>query len=397
MASVFSDGVWFDPSDHLFKMWYMGSDDTLYATSHDGIHWKKPSLDFKPGTNLVQIGRRDSSTVWLDSQEKDPQKRFKFIYNVGNRNVLLLRFSPDGIHWGEVIAQSPPTGDRTTFFWNPFRGVWVFSIRDFRTDIGRCRRYLESSDLVSGIQWKEGEPVPWVGADRLDLPDPTIKVPAQLYNLDAVAYESIMLGLFSIWRGPENKYVKHRPKRNEIFLGFSRDGFHWFRPFREAFIGVSEQAGDWNWGNVQSAGGGCLIAKDRLFFYYSGRKGNPGSGQHPEAGGSTGLAFLRRDGFASMNGDRAGGTLTTRLLRFRGNYLFVNADLSAGELRVEVLDAAGNPIGPLGLDQSTPIRGDRIAHLVTWKTHRNLSPVSAKEVRFRPLRDRWTKAEILQI
>jgi hypothetical protein len=90
MASVFSDRVWFDPSDHLFKMWYMGSDDTLYATSHDGIHWKKPSLDFKPGTNLVQIGRRDSSTVWLDSHEKDSQKRFKFVYNVGNRNVARL-------------------------------------------------------------------------------------------------------------------------------------------------------------------------------------------------------------------------------------------------------------------------------------------------------------------
>ena len=125
------------------------------------------------------------------------------------------------------------------------------------------------------------------------------------------------------------------------------------------------------------------MVKDRLFFYYSGRKGNPGSGQYHESGGSTGLAFLRRDGFASMNGEQAGGTLTTRLLRFQGHHLFVNADLSAGELRVEVLDAAGNPISPLDLEHSIPLRDDRIAHGVVWKTRSDLSSVSGKEVRLR--------------
>jgi hypothetical protein len=39
---VFSDGVWYDPHDRLFKMWYMGGilRSTCYATSRDGIHWK---------------------------------------------------------------------------------------------------------------------------------------------------------------------------------------------------------------------------------------------------------------------------------------------------------------------------------------------------------------------
>ena len=80
-AMVFSDGVWYDPKDELFKMWYMvgESDGTGYATSRDGIRWDKPTLDVRAGTSIVQPGGRDSSTVWLDLEEKDPARRFKML------------------------------------------------------------------------------------------------------------------------------------------------------------------------------------------------------------------------------------------------------------------------------------------------------------------------------
>src|SRR5262249_55267066 len=76
-AMVFSDGVWFDPQDSLFKMWYMGGyvASTCYATSRDGIKWDKPQLDVVKGTNIVVPGYRDSTTVWLDREEKDAKKR----------------------------------------------------------------------------------------------------------------------------------------------------------------------------------------------------------------------------------------------------------------------------------------------------------------------------------
>ena len=48
---------------------------------------------------------------------------------------------------------------------------------------------------------------------------------------------------------------------------------------------------------------------------------------------STGLAILRRDGFASMSGT---GELTTVGIRFTGENFFVNAKVN-GELRVESL------------------------------------------------------------
>ena len=87
-AMVFSDGVWYDPKDELFKMWYLvgESASTGYATSRDGIRWNKPSLDVRPGSNVVQPGGRDSSTVWLDLEEKDPARRYRESLSGGSGN-----------------------------------------------------------------------------------------------------------------------------------------------------------------------------------------------------------------------------------------------------------------------------------------------------------------------
>ena len=58
---------------------------------------------------------------------------------------------------------------------------------------------------------------------------------------------------------------------------------------------------------------------DRLYFYYSGFSGiSPKLGGDIYAGGATGVAFLRRDGFASMDAKDKSGTLTTRLITFKG-------------------------------------------------------------------------------
>lgn len=55
---VFSDGVFYDPQDKLFKMWYLAKGGTAYATSKDGLTWEKPQLDVMKGTNLVQTSVR---------------------------------------------------------------------------------------------------------------------------------------------------------------------------------------------------------------------------------------------------------------------------------------------------------------------------------------------------
>jgi hypothetical protein len=269
--------------------------------------------------------------------------------------------------------------------------VWVFSIRadQYVSSIsGRYRRYWESPNFLDVDKWNGVDPVAWVKADTMDFARPDAQSPAELYNLDCAAYESVMIGLFSVWRGESN----YREKINEVTLGFSRDGFHWHRPDRQAFLPVSETEGAWNWANVQSAGGGCVVVGDRLHFYCSGRQGYPGS-QLPGVC-STGLATLRRDGFASMEwipgetkvrariDGESDGVLVTRPLRFNGKYLFVNADVQDGELRVEALDQAGAPIAGFARTDCNPVTGNATKLAVTWQRG-SIDSLAGQAVRLR--------------
>ena len=404
MAMPFSGGVWFDPADGKFKAWYMGgyNQHLCYAESRDGAAWVKPELDIVKGTNIVlKGGATESNTVWLDLNENDPKRRVKFFTHGGGAiGNLVYRTSPDGIHdWSGEHWRSGRCGDRTTVFFNPFRNKWVFSVREsyppgYR---GRAKRYWEADDInfPGAAAWSAQDQVPlWVTADRgLDAPNPEIGLAPQLYHLDCMAYESVLLGMFSIFRGyfhddsgEGRRVYPGRPKHNDLCVGFSRDGFHWQRPDHRPFLSLSKRKGDWNWGNVQSVVGGVIVVGDQLYFYYSGRAGEGLGESGPlgfDAGGSMGVAVLRRDGFASMDAGGTEGSLTTRKVRFAGKYLFVNADASAGELRVEVLDAAGNVIGPFTKENCTPLKANATLQQVAWKGADDLSAVVGKEVRFR--------------
>ena len=386
-AMPFSDGVFFDPADRLFKLWYMAGyqQHTALAVSHDGVAWERPSFDVVRGTNIVSKAARDSSTVWLDLGATDPRERYKMAaYDLGPK-ALRLHLSHDGIHWRES-GLSGRCGDRSTVFHNPFRNVWGFSLRANQTGtLIRSRRYFESKTFTDA-RWADGDPVAWVAGDTLDVKRVDLQTPPQIYNVDAVAYESVMLGLFAMYRGERGD----REKPNDLCVAFSRDGFHWSRESREPFIPVSERSGDWNWSNVQSAGGCCLIVGDTLYFYVSGRQGHPGTDLPGTC--STGLATIRRDGFASVTDQWPASaprvvsahpsSLTTRPVTFSGQHLFVNADVE-GELRVEVLDANGRAIGGYASDDAVPVTGNNTRLPVRWKNHTSLQELAGEVVRFR--------------
>jgi hypothetical protein len=382
-ALPFSDGVWFDPDDQKFKMWYLATggkslDVTCYAVSDDGVHWTKPDLDVEPGTNIVLREQRDSSTVWLDHNETDPARRFK-MFLVGSPWRIQYRTSPDGLRWSDPVLYSPELGDRSTVFYNPFRKKWVASIR---TE-GRRRAYREADTAEALLQWDKRDVFYWCGADQRDPRHPDFpEVKPQLYNLDAAPYESLMIGLFTIWQGPSNSRCRELgiQKRNQVFVGYSRDGFHWYRPDRRPFMGVDDNEGAWNLGNVQSVGGGCLVVGDRLYFYVSGRRKND---RFWDGHASTGLATLRRDGFASLDADAQGGTVTTRPVTFTGKHLFVNAEAGNGSLRVEILDEAGRVIEPYSATRCNPLTDDATLAKITWRGVQDLSPLAGKPVRFR--------------
>ncbi len=407
-AAPFSDGVWYDEKDEKFKMWYStGGGElnqktdrfnvvTAYAISDDGINWEKPVLDVVPETNLVDIRFRDSNTIWLDKNEKNPKRRYK-LFNVENgwrdhRWRFVLKYSPDGIHWSEGVAQSGDLYDRSTIFYNPFRDKWVFSLRVRYDALGRCRNYLENDDPKVGVSLAhrsygaiDKNIVYWFGPWENELTNPNPEyssIKPQIYNHDAIAYESLMLGFFSVWQGPENETCENLSiqKRNEVALGYSRDGFHWQRPDMNRFFPVNETKGAWNFGNIQSVCGAPIIVSDSLYFYMSGRKQN---NIFWDSHSSTGLATLRRDGFASIDAGNEEGLLLTKKLFFEGKYLFVNADASRGHIVAEIMDNKGQIIDGYSKDQCLPVKVNGTKLAIEWKNTKALENLSNKPVQIR--------------
>jgi hypothetical protein len=386
-AMVFSDGVFFDARDRLFKMWYMAGyqGQTALAVSSDGLQWERPAFGVVPGTNIVCVDRRDSSTVWINQAADVAGARYTMAsYDLGLK-ALRLYESADGVRWRQT-GVSGPCGDRSTFFRNPVRGVWAFSLRHDTAGINRSRRYVEAR-AFGEARWRDTEPVSWIGADREDHPHPSVPATIpELYSLDVAAYESLFVGLFGIYRGEP----PDREKTNDLCVGFSRDGFHWSRLSRAPFIGLSNTRGDWNFANVQSAGGACLVVGERLHFYVSGRAGVPGTSLPGVC--ATGLATLRRDGFASVTDvwpagvaravTGTPGTLVTRPLTFRGEHLFVNAQ-AAGQLRAEVLDRDGRIIEGFSLERSSVVTGDHTRARISWQGGASLARLAGAPVRIR--------------
>jgi hypothetical protein len=397
VACPFNGGVFYDRKDQLHKMWYQAGwfDGTAYAFSEDGIRWIRPHLSIEAGTNRVlpRVApyERDGDGVWLDETSADPSQRFKMFIYFRKREAKQFRYgelysgkteseggnvctSPDGIHWS-AFTPTGPCGDNTNFFYNPFRKKWFYSVRTF-SDGRRIRSYRECADFVKGADWTSDDLMFLGSADDRDLPDPELGYQAQLYNLDAVAYESLMLGVFAIHKGPPNEICEKGgfPKITDLTLAFSRDGINWDRPDRSAFLACSRKPGTWNRGYLHSAGGVCLIVRDQLHFYFAGFSGiSPRLGGHMYAGGSTGLATLRRDGFASMDAGPQGGILTTPPLIFSGQHLFVNANAQSGELRVEAITSEGEILIPFTRKNCRPIRSDSCCERVTWKGAEDLS------------------------
>jgi len=393
-AVVKGGGLWWDSKERIFKLWYEAGWLTTiaYATSRDGLHWTRPSLDVKPGTNQVLPPDLvyDSGNVVPDWDAKDPQQRYKFFFRRPGGNVPGMSLtSADGIHWTNRV-QTGICGDRSTMFHNPFRKKWVYSLRSgFR---GRSRDYWECDDFLAGAKWKPNDLVHWAASDRNDPKDPAIKRVPQLYDLDAVAYESIMLGFFEIHHGPENDVCEKRglPKITDLNFAYSRDGFHWDRPDRRAHIASERWYSDaWDRGYVQPLGNLCTVRGDKLWFYYSGFHGDPFktnrvnrlSGMHQT--GATGLAFLRRDGFVSMDAGDETGTLMTRPVTFSGARVFVNVAAKQGELRVEIVNAQGKVIAPFTFANCIPLSVDGTLEPVTWNGAEDVSALRGRSVRFR--------------
>lgn len=388
-----SGGVWFDDADDKFKMWYM----TGYvgwaalAVSDDGVHWDRPIFDVVPQTNLIlpKNLHPDSGSVIIDHWASDPSTRYKMLMREPNppgKGCIpgLLFTSPDGVHWQQV-GKTGDMHDRSTMFYDPFTQKWVQSIRMWHDKAFRCRYFNQHDDFIQSGQWEVDKLNPWLRADHFDSGR---YCPPQIYNFDAIAYESLMIGFHQMLDGPGNNICEaaRMPKLTELYLSSSRDGYHWHRPDRTAFIGAQREYGSWEYGYVEPSAGMCLIVGDEVWIYYSAMAGAPerteGTGftSGTYSNGGVGLAKIRRDGFASMRAAFNGAQIQTRKLRFAGSTLYVNASTVGTTLTVAVLGEDGKALPGLGHEDCVGFLGNSTKVALRWK-NKDLSGLGDQKVR----------------
>ena len=362
-------GLWWDPERRCFRFWYNADwlGDICYAESKDGADWEYPDLGIVPGTN--RIFERDTIDSWCvvpnyaaPNPFRDWKLHISFPYGINDDR---LWSSTDGIRF-EYVGLAGRSNDRSTMYYDPFRGLWIFSLRDaemkpsYSNGIGRCRRYFASRTFGGGqCRWN------WPNGARIaghpkDAPIPekwlrsANKGNVELYSFNAVAYESLMLGvmemLYNTPRDNEACMEVGLPKDTRLHFCFSRDGKNYERR-EEADISPSGQkSGRWDAGYLSPVGGICVIKDERLWFYYSGVRGDSTRLEMKKwhrngmyCNGAIGVATLRRDGFAGMvaNGD---GEIVTKPLAFTGRHLFVNAECLFGSISAEILGEDGKPV-----------------------------------------------------
>ncbi len=354
-----------EPDTGLFRMWY-GADAKymLYATSVDGVRWKKPldigTVPFEGNTRMNIVADRMHVAVSYDPEGPEAA-RYKAAYAV----------SPDGFHW------TPLTQELETRLVNVQGICFDESIRryvaccqytpDFKTT-GRSVARQESKDFV---EW----------TPRKEILKPNERDPAgtELYGMTSCRESDGYVGF--LWLFHTDLAEKPMPRQRgpiDIELVWSPDGFIWMRPFQGQVFLPRGTEGSWEDGMVFSEGPPVRVG-DELWFYYSGREIEHGE-QNDK--GSLGLATLRLDGYAYLEPESESGSVTTPPLELRGRRLLINAAAGGGEVRVEVLRATGGPLPGYSAADCVPIKQDGVRCEVAWSGSK-LLPLSPEPLRLK--------------
>ncbi len=388
-----------------------------YAESHDGINWRKPELGLfefqgSKANNIVMISGK-SGDVKVNAghpaafKDENPDAASDALYKAffrasdANGPGLLPFKSPDGIHWtamsDTLVITDGAFDSQNLAFWDSMRGeyraYWRYfskETRDARYQGVRAIRTATSKDF---LHWRHQADLRYVDSPAEHLYTNQIKPYYRAPHL-LIGFPTryIDRGWSESMRAlPEPEQRKWRAGKSERYgtaltealIMISRDGVV-FKRWNEAFLrpGI-ERPGAWNYGQQYIAW--------QLVETKSAMKGSPNElslyaseSYWTDPGSALRRYTLRIDGFVSVSAPMSGGELLTRPLTFTGSKLVVNFSSSAaGEIRVEVQDAAGNPLPGFRLNECPPIFGDAIERAVTWENGSDLTSLQGRPVRLR--------------
>ncbi len=392
-----------DPREQVWKMWYYSASRTLFARSKDGIKWEKPSLgkrEFQGSkdNNMVLVRGDPESFIQhvLLDPDGTPERRYKGFIGGRNRHPVV---SADGYVFTKLDVPLIPSQDESHLNYDEVKKRFIATVKH-RGPFGRAVFLSLSKDFE---QWTEPELI--FHADAYDqllgerrvqdhLANPRLRLMTvnqpehyntEIYNMPVFPYEGIYIGLPNFFESSGHSPNRNQEGVNSVKLSTSRDPSlkKWVKVGdRGSFIPVSEVGGGAiDTGQVLAASR-PQVHGDELWFYYTGynhrfQKDDPYQG-------AIHLAKLKRDRFAFFGSDKKGGFVETRAVSFDGSRLFVNADASDGELRVEVVNERGREVlEGWTRDRCRSIQGDHLSAEVKWTGQQDLSALRGQRVRFR--------------
>jgi len=396
--------VQYDERDKLFRMWYQdhwtidpAKNKTRYgigyAESDDGVNWRRPKLGlhaWRDGddSNMVWRGLQGTGSVSaggvLDLPEQH-RRGHRFVMLYKDFYGLHLIGSDDGIHWDPdsdlIIGDVVRPDTQNCIVHDPKRERFLLYTRDKARYIGNgsldggaSRRIAVTANDELWTRW----PLPPNRSNKTTLQ--TVE-PDTLTGSMGYAYKRHILipdardaqDKFNYFYGMPTRYheglfygmlwpFRHN---NTIYteLVTSRDGVNFTRlPNRPRLIPLGEE-GQWDDGMI-FVSPQWVEHGDEWWLYYAAHDG-PHESKQRTAG--VGLATIRKGGFVSLRGpDKRGGVVVTRVIRWPGGALHVNADATDGELTVRVSNPLRHAVIGYDHDDTRTFTGDSVDHRVTF-------------------------------
>lgn len=409
--------------------------------SKDGVHFRKPDfgMHHKGDINIVITQAVGGLGNPFMDPNGPPSERWKLITGYHNRGIYLYT-SPDGWHWKRDKTYLLPfrCGTQSCTFYDDQRGAYVGYHRSgiFHTPGGATQRssvltiekdlhhpwkfpaisqkaYLDS---VKSLPIRE--PIPWYldngpltpGEIGLEFPhkfDPDSSDPvgtdiyvtkAQKYKWAPDAYFAFPIEYFHYEKdGPVERQILGSQKFQrgsgpiETQIAVSRDGVHWKRFHRPAYISIGTYCGD-TLHQIYIADG-MVRRGDEIWQYFFGNQEYHSSWSKRKLKQAVFRVVQRLDGFISADSPYDTlATIITKPLIFKGNRLVLNINTGAtGYTQVGFLDQYGNPIKGYSVKDCIYINGNFVHTEVEWlKKGKDVSSLQGKPVRLE-FRMRGTK------